>query len=107
MKKTKKKQPQSRSSATGRDRSARAKLAVIGTTAEKPAKATKVARTVGRGTHPKRVAAILAKRDEAYPPATCEFINEKPFQLLISNILSAQRHAGRVNCGRRTLLSKT
>src|SRR5258708_34070918 len=90
MKKTKKKQPQSRPSATGRDRSARAKLAVIGTTAEKPAKATKVARAGGRGTHPKRVAAILAKLDEADPAATCEFINENPFQLPISAILSAQ-----------------
>src|SRR5258708_15856123 len=90
MKKKKKKQAKSRSSATGRDRSARAKLAVIGTTAEKPAKATKVARTVGRGTHPKRVAGILAKLDEAYPAATCELIHENPFQLLISTILSAQ-----------------
>src|SRR5258706_15602476 len=90
MKTTKKKQPQSRSSARGRDRSARAKLAVIGTTAEKPAKATKGARTGGRGTHPKRGAAILAKLDEADPAATCEFIHENPLQLLISTILSAQ-----------------
>src|SRR5712675_1994884 len=106
MKKTKKKQPQSRSSATGRDRSARAKLAVIGTTAEKPAKATKVARTVGRGTHPKRVAAILAKLDEAYPAATCELIHENPFQLLISTILSAQCTDVRVNQVTATLYKK-
>src|SRR5258707_2701960 len=106
MKKTKKKQPQSSSSATGRDRSARAKLAVMGTTAEKPAKATKVARTVGRGTHPKRVAAILAKLDEAYPAATCELIHENPFQLLISTILSAQCTDVRVNQVTQTLYKK-
>ncbi len=104
MKETKKKQ--SRSSARGRNRSARAKLAVIGTTAEKPAKATKVARTVGRGTHPKRVAAILAKLDEAYPAATCELIHENPFQLLISTILSAQCTDVRVNQVTQTLYKK-
>src|SRR5258707_1465017 len=106
MKKTKKKQPQSRSSATGRDRSARAKLAVIGTTAEKPAKATKVARAVGRGTDPKRVAAILAKLDEAYPTATCELVHEYAFQVLISTILSAQCTDVRVNQVTATLYKK-
>jgi len=45
-------------------------MAVIGSTGAKPAKAAKVARAVGRGTDPKRVAAILAKLDEAYPTAT-------------------------------------
>ena len=104
MKKTKKKQ--SRSSAKGRDRSPRAKLAVIGTTAEKPAKAAKVARTVGRGTDPKRVAAILAKLDDAYPAATCELIHENPFQLLISTILSAQCTDVRVNQVTQTLYKK-
>src|SRR6267378_5135991 len=82
------------------------KLAVIGTTAEKPAKAAKVARTVGRGTDPKRVAAILAKLDEAYPAATCELIHENPFQLLISTILSAQCTDVRVNQVTQTLYKK-
>ena len=80
-----------------------AKLAVIGTTAEKPAKAAKVARTVGRGTDPKRVAAILAKLDEAYPTATCELKHENAFQLLISTILSAQCTDVRVNQVTETL----
>jgi endonuclease-3 len=104
MKKTRKKQ--SRSSAKGRGRSPRAKLAVIGTTAEKPAKAAKMARTVGRGTDPKRVAAILAKLDDAYPAATCELIHENPFQLLISTILSAQCTDVRVNQVTQTLYKK-
>jgi endonuclease-3 len=46
---------------------------------------------------PKRVAAILAKLDEAYPAATCELKHEDPFQLLISTILSAQCTDVRVN----------
>ena len=83
-----------------------AKLAVIGTTAEKPAKAAKVARTVGRGTDPKRVAAILAKLDEAYPTATCELKHENAFQLLISTILSAQCTDVRVNQVTETLYKK-
>src|SRR5882724_12268089 len=73
------------------------KLAVIGSTGEKPAKAAKVARGVGRGTDPKRVAAILAKLDEAYASATCELKHENAFQLLISTILSAQCTDVRVN----------
>src|ERR1700694_140465 len=83
-----------------------AKLAVIGTTAEKPAKAAKVARTVGRGTDPKRVAAILAKLDEAYPTATCELKHENAFQLLISTILSAQCTDVRVNQVTESLYKK-
>jgi endonuclease III len=71
--------------------------AAIGTTARKPAKAAKVAKTVGAGTDPKRVASILAKLDEAYPQATCELNHENPFQLLISTILSAQCTDVRVN----------
>src|SRR5260370_19302047 len=66
-------------------------IAVIGSTGKKPAKAAKVARTVGRGTDPKRVAAILANLDEAYPTATCELKHENDFQLLISTMLSAPR----------------
>jgi endonuclease-3 len=103
MKKTKKKNtraPKSRRS------SEQAKLAVIGSTGAKPAKAAKVARAVGRGTDPKRVAAILAKLDEAYPAATCELIHENPFQLLISTILSAQCTDVRVNQVTQTLYKK-
>jgi endonuclease-3 len=50
-----------------------------------------------KGTEPKRVAAILAKLDEAYPTATCELKHENAFQLLISTILSAQCTDVRVN----------
>jgi endonuclease-3 len=49
------------------------------------------------GTDPKRVAAILAKLDEAYPDASCELKHESAFQLLISTILSAQCTDVRVN----------
>jgi len=49
------------------------------------------------GTNPQRVAAILAKLDEAYPDATCELKHESAFQLLISTILSAQCTDVRVN----------
>src|SRR5579862_5070259 len=87
-------------------------LRVMPTTKKKrktPAKksgAAKSARTAGnasatktgaKGTDPKRVAAILAKLDEAYPAATCELKHETPFQLLISTILSAQCTDVRVN----------
>lgn len=102
-KRTKKNTPPTEKS---RKRSERAKLAVIGTTAEKPAKAAKVARTVGRGANPQRVAAILAKLDEAYPAATCELKHENAFQLLISTILSAQCTDVRVNQVTQTLYKK-
>ena len=82
------------------------KLAVIGSTGAKPAKAVKVARAVGRGTDPKRVTAILAKLDEAYPTATCELKHENAFQLLISTILSAQCTDVRVNQVTETLYKK-
>ncbi len=82
------------------------KLAFRGTTGAKPAKAAKVARAVGRGTDPKRVAAILEKLDEAYPAATCELIHENAFQLLISTILSAQCTDVRVNQVTATLYKK-
>ncbi|HKF53555.1 MAG TPA: endonuclease III [Candidatus Acidoferrales bacterium] len=51
----------------------------------------------GRGTDPKRVRAILAKLDEAYPDATCALKHENPFQLLVATILSAQCTDVRVN----------
>lgn len=50
-----------------------------------------------KGADPKRVAAILAKLDEAYPAANCELKHENAFQLLISTILSAQCTDVRVN----------
>ena len=80
--------------------------AVIGTTAKKPAKAAKAKKTAGAGTDPKRVAAILAKLDEAYPGATCELSHENPFQLLISTILSAQTTDVRVNQVTQSLYKK-
>lgn len=49
------------------------------------------------GSDPKRVEAILARLDEAYPEATCELKHENAFQLLISTILSAQCTDVRVN----------
>lgn len=64
-----------------------------------PAKsaAKKASAGAGKGTDPKRVAAILAKLDEAYPAATCELKHDNAFQLLISTILSAQCTDVRVN----------
>src|ERR1700732_192223 len=85
---------------------AKASKGVIGTTAKKPAKATKVRKIVGAGADPKRVAAILAKLDQAYPAATCELTHENPFQLLISTILSAQCTDVRVNQVTQTLYKK-
>jgi endonuclease-3 len=79
----------------------------------KPAKSArkmKVARAgnAGRaaGTDPKRVSAILAGLDEAYPEATCELRHENPFQLLVSTILSAQCTDVRVNQVAETLYKK-
>jgi len=77
----------------------------IRSSAKKPAKAAKIAR-IGRGTDPKRVAAILAKLDEAYPAATCELKHENAFELLISTILSAQCTDVRVNQVTQTLYKK-
>lgn len=59
-----------------------------------------------RGTDPKRVQAILAKLDEAYPAATCALTHENPFQLLISTILSAQCTDERVNQVTKSLYQK-
>ena len=70
----------------------------------------KAARTakpaVAATTDPKRVAAILAKLDEAYASATCELKHENAFQLLISTILSAQCTDVRVNQVAETLYKK-
>ncbi len=70
-------------------------------TRTKPAAAARAA-----GTDPKRVAAILAKLDEAYPAATCELTHDNPFQLLISTILSAQCTDVRVNEVTKTLFAR-
>ena len=59
-----------------------------------------------KGTDPKRVAAILAKLDEAYPAATCELKHENAFQLLIATILSAQCTDVRVNQVTQELFKK-
>lgn len=58
------------------------------------------------GIDPRRVAAILAGLDEAYPNATCELKHKTPFELLISTILSAQCTDVRVNQVTETLYKK-
>jgi len=58
------------------------------------------------GATPKRVAAILAKLDEAYPQATCALEHTNPFQLLIATILSAQCTDVRVNQVTKSLFQK-
>jgi endonuclease III len=58
------------------------------------------------GATPKRVAAILAKLDEAYPDVTCALEHDNAFQLLIATILSAQCTDVRVNEVTRTLFKK-
>src|SRR5579864_8656656 len=80
-------------------------------TAAKPARAAKGAAiakksAAARGTDPKRVAAILAKLDEAYPEATCELKHENAFQLLVATILSAQCTDVRVNQVTQELFKK-
>lgn len=73
----------------------------------KSAKTAKTAKPVrAAGTDPQRVAAILAKLDEAYPNATCELKHENAFQLLIATILSAQCTDVRVNQVTETLFKK-
>jgi endonuclease-3 len=83
------------------------KTAAKKSVAAKHARAAKGAATskksAAAGTDPKRVAAILAKLDEAYPAATCELKHENAFQLLISTILSAQCTDVRVNQVAETL----
>jgi len=57
-------------------------------------------------TNPKRVAAILAGLDEAYPEAICELKHASPLQLVISTILSAQCTDVRVNQVTESLYKK-
>jgi endonuclease-3 len=78
-------------------------------TAKKPASRKPVAKksaAKAAGTDPKRVAAILAKLDEAYPDATCELNHANAFQLLIATILSAQCTDVRVNQVTQELFKK-
>jgi endonuclease-3 len=70
------------------------------------AKSATTTKKAAGGSDPKRVAAILAKLDEAYPAATCELRHENAFQLLISTILSAQCTDVRVNLVAETLYKK-
>ncbi len=93
--KSKKKSPKKKKSAPTK---AKAAKSAKGVKAGKPAHAA--------GTEPKRVAAILAKLDEAYPNATCELKHENTFQLLVSTILSAQCTDVRVNQVAETLYKK-
>src|SRR5258707_7739134 len=92
--------PKKKPSAKKKPGSPKAKAAKSARTA----KAAKPARAAGKD--PKRVAAILAKLDEAYPNATCELKHENAFQLLISTILSAQCTDVRVNQVAETLYKK-
>jgi endonuclease III len=61
---------------------------------------------LGRGPNPQRVRAILRALDEAYPEASCELIQENPFELLISTILSAQCTDVTVNIVTKELFPK-
>ena len=73
----------------------------------KPGKpAPKKPASAGAGAAPKRVAAILAKLDEAYPNATCELNHHNAFELLIATILSAQCTDVRVNQVTEALFKK-
>ena len=72
-----------------------AKKKVAKTTGKKSV--TKKAPGAATGADPKRVAAILAGLDAAYPDANCELKHENAFQLLVSTILSAQCTDVRVN----------
>lgn len=86
---------------------ARKKLGRAKTKAAKLSKAAKAAKPArAGGTDPKRVAAILAKLDEAYPKATCELNHKNAFELLIATILSAQCTDVRVNQVTATLFQK-
>jgi endonuclease III len=87
--------------------SARKKSARVKAKSAKPAKPAKAAKpALAAGTDPKRVAAILAKLDEAFPNATCELNHKNAFELLIATILSAQCTDVRVNQVTETLFKK-
>jgi endonuclease-3 len=87
--------------------STRKKFTPAKSKATKSLKTAKTAKAVhAAGTDPKRVAAILAKLDDAYGNATCELKHDNAFQLLISTILSAQCTDVRVNQVAETLYKK-
>ena len=87
--------------------SAQKKNARARTKAAKPAKAAQGAKAArATGADPKRIAAILAKLDKAYPNATCELNYKNAFELLIATILSAQCTDVRVNQVTETLFKK-
>src|SRR5579859_178401 len=69
----------------------------VAKTAQAKKPVTKKTTRAVAGTDPKRVAAILAGLDAAYPDATCELNYSNAFQLLIATILSAQCTDVRVN----------
>jgi endonuclease-3 len=88
-------------------KSAQKKPARVKTKSAKSSKPAKTAKpALGAGTDPKRVAAILAKLDEAFPNATCELNHKNAFELLIATILSAQCTDVRVNQVTQTLFKK-
>ena len=74
--------------------------------AAKTASGSRRATRPAKGTQPERVAAILAKLDEAYPAVTSALTHDTPFHLLISTILSAQTTDERVNQVTATLYKK-
>jgi endonuclease III len=81
-----------------REKKAANKSLTAGKQPKPPKSASSKKPTRGRaGTDPKRVAAILAGLDKAYPNATCELKHDNAFQLLIATILSAQCTDVRVN----------
>jgi endonuclease-3 len=82
----------------------RARPGKSGSKLKKPGKSSSGPRAAG--TDPKRVSAILAKLDEAYPNAACELRHENAFQLLVSTILSAQCTDVRVNQVTESLFRK-
>jgi endonuclease-3 len=59
-----------------------------------------------KGADAKRVRAILANLDQAYPKVTCALNHRNAFELLIATILSAQCTDVRVNEVTRTLFQK-
>jgi len=88
-------------------KSAQKKPARAKAKARKPSRPAKTAKSEhAAGTDPKRVAAILAKLDEAYPNATCELNHKNAFELLIATILSAQCTDVRVNQVTETLFKE-
>jgi len=80
----------------------------VKTSKKKVVKEVQAKKIVGAaaGTDPKRVAAILAGLDAAYPDATCELNYSNAFQLLIATILSAQCTDVRVNQVTQELFKK-